>query len=126
MAKEMKRIKHFIRIGLFWLGLSVFIGGVTVVSCGSFQPIINDSGSPDYNCAQWILFFITKIYSWPVTTFFVGLDKIAPFDVFVSPFLLEVADLKIGLGVIVFYVVFYSSITILAMKLITKLRSKED
>ncbi len=118
----MKRSKHLIRIAVIWLGISVVIGTVTFVVCGSFRPTLYGYGYPDYNTFQWILLFITKVYSWPVTTILVGVGKIAPFDIFVSPFLLEIADLKLGPAVIILYVAFYSALTVLAEKLIAGLR----
>jgi len=119
----MNRSKRLIRIAVFWLGISIVIGTVTFVVCGSFRPILYGSGYPDYNSFQWILFLIAKIYSWPVTIFLEGVAKIAPFDIFVSPFLLEIADLKLGPAVILLYVAFYSALTVLVEKLITRLRS---
>jgi hypothetical protein len=119
----MNRSKRLIRIAAFWLGISVVIGAVTFLVCGSFRPILYGYGYPDYSSFQWILFLIAKIYSWPVTIILLGAGEITPFDIFVSPFLLETADLKLGPAVILLYVVFYSALTVLVEKLITRFRS---
>ncbi len=116
----MKRRRHLLRIALVWLGVSIAIGGVTLGACGSFQPILYGTGYPDYSPAQWILFVIARAYCWPVTIILTGLAAIAPFDIFVSPFSLEFADVKLGPGVIVLYALFYSLITVLARRIISR------
>lgn len=122
-CEEMKRNKHLIWIALVWLGISVIIGAVTFGVCGSFRPILYGYGYPGYNTFQWILFLIAKVYSWPVTIILMGIAKITPFDIFVSPFLLEIADLKLGPSIIILYVTFYSTLTVLTKKLIAALRN---
>ena len=111
-------MRQWIRTVLVWLAITIAIGGVTLAACGSFRPILYGTGYPDYNALQWGLFFVARAYAWPVTTLFSLLREIVPCDVFVSPFMLEVADLKIGPGIAVFYVLFYSSVTQLVRRVL--------
>ena len=121
-----KNARQWLLLFAAWLVVSCILAGLTFAVCGSFQPLYYDScAGRDYGVIQRLLFFITWLYSWPVDSLFVLVGRVMPFDVFASPFLLEIADLKLGPLVGVLYALTYSGVSHGVVRVYRRLRPSE-
>ena len=112
------KYKSLIKTYCAFLSLGILLICVSLVVCGSTVPryYMSMHSQKEYSSIQHSIFFINKVYCF-IVDYFVNLIHNPLFDSRARPFMIEIADLKLGLLSVFVYPLPYILIIYLIVRL---------